>query len=227
MKDGVDSVDGLDGASDVKVSPDGKHVYVAGHLENKIAAFSRNPSTGGLTFLGVVEDGVSFVDGLGGVLSVAISPDGKHLYATGYGEAAVAVFSRNASTGGLSFIDVIRDGVGEITGLDSPVEVAVSPDGRHVYVAAIGDDTVTAFSRNETTGRLVFLNAVTDGIGGVDGLAEARFVAVCPDNHHVYALGRAEDALATFLLSSVGFFKADLPDAGPTSSVPQTLATFR
>jgi 6-phosphogluconolactonase (cycloisomerase 2 family) len=213
MEDGQSGVDGLEGATDVRVSPDGKHLYAAGSSENKVSAFSRNPANGVLTFLDVVEDGVGFVDGLEGVVSIALSPDGTHLYAAAIHEAAVASFARDPSTGGLSFSEVIRDGTGNVEGLDSPSEVAVSADGKHVYVASIGDDTLTAFVRDDTTGRLTFLDAVTDGVGGVDGLEETRFAAVSPDSRHVYALGRSDDAIAAFLLTSVGFFVADLPEA--------------
>jgi 6-phosphogluconolactonase (cycloisomerase 2 family) len=33
------------------VSPDGRHVYVAGQLDNAIAIFARDPLTGALTFV--------------------------------------------------------------------------------------------------------------------------------------------------------------------------------
>ena len=88
-------VDGLDGAYSVTVSPDGKHVYAAGRADNAVAVFSRNSSTGALTYVEMQKDGLNGVDGLNGAYSVAVSPDGKHVYATGHRENAVAVFSRD------------------------------------------------------------------------------------------------------------------------------------
>ena len=91
----------LDGAWSVTVSPDGSHVYAASSSDNAVAVFSRNSSTGALTYVEVKEDGVGGVDGLEGASSVTVSPDGGHVYAAGYDDNAVAVFSRNSSTGAL------------------------------------------------------------------------------------------------------------------------------
>jgi hypothetical protein len=41
--------------------------------------------------------------GLRGAISVAISLDGKHVYAVGYEDDVIAVFSRNSTTGMLAF----------------------------------------------------------------------------------------------------------------------------
>ena len=58
-----------------------------------MAVFSRNSTTGALTFVEVQKDGVGGVDGLNGARSVTVSPDGSHLYAAGLLDHAVAVFS--------------------------------------------------------------------------------------------------------------------------------------
>jgi DNA-binding beta-propeller fold protein YncE len=61
-----------------------------------------------LTFVEFQQDGVDGVDGLGVAAGVDISPDGKHVYVTGAGDDAVAVFSRNTATGALTFVSFSR-----------------------------------------------------------------------------------------------------------------------
>ena len=99
-----------------------------------------------LTFVEVHKDGVGRVDGLDGADSVTVSPDGSHLYAAGFDDDALAVFSRNSTTGALTFLEVQVDGVAGVDGLDYAYSVTVSPDGKHLYVAAWIDDAVAVFS---------------------------------------------------------------------------------
>ena len=117
--------------SSVSVSPDGKHVYAAGEKDIALAVLSRDSSTGDLTFVERIKDGVNGVDGLHAVRSVAVSHDGKNVYAAGYWDDSVAVFSRDASTGSLTFVEVHEGGYGKSggDGLYHAVSVVVSPDG--------------------------------------------------------------------------------------------------
>jgi 6-phosphogluconolactonase (cycloisomerase 2 family) len=198
QQDGVGGVDGLDGARSMTVSPDGKNLYAAGGIDNAVAVFSRDTTTGELSFVEVQMDGVGGVDGLDGADSVTVSPDGKNLYAAGVTDDAVAVFSRNTTTGELSFVEVQMDGVGGVDGLDGADSVTVSPDGKNLYAAGIIDDAVAVFSRNTTTGELSFVEVQMDGVGGVDGLDGADSVTVSPDGKNLYAAGGSDDAVAVF-----------------------------
>ena len=197
-KDNVAPVDGLDGAQSVTVSPDNKHVYAAGEFDNAIVVFSRDAGTGALTFVEVLKDGVGPVDGLDSAQSVTVSPDNKHVYAAGLLDDAIAVFSRDAGTGKLSFVEMLKDGVGGVDGLDAAYSVIVSPDNKHVYAASRDDDAIAVFSRDAGTGKLSFVEMLKDGVGGVDGLDGAYSVIVSPDNQHVYATGSTDDAIAVF-----------------------------
>ena len=198
QKDGVGGVDGLDAAVTVTLSPDGVHVYVGGGIDDSVAVFSRNTTTGSLTFVEVQKDGAGGVDGLDALRDVIVSPDGKHVYATGQADDAVAVFSRNATTGALTFVEVHKDGVGGVDGLDAASDLAVSPDGKHVYATGNTDDAVAVFSRNATTGALTFVEVLRDGVGGVDGLDRVEGLVISADGSHLYLAGNGESAVAVF-----------------------------
>jgi uncharacterized repeat protein (TIGR01451 family) len=190
------TIDGLAGASAVAVSPDGAHVYVAGETDDAVAVFSRNATSGLLTFVEARKDGLGGVDGLNGARALALSDDGHHLYVVGSVDNAVAVFSRNATTGALTFVEAKFDGVGGIDGLAGAAGVSLSPDGEHLYVAGEGDSAVAVLARNPLTGALTALPAAFDGVAGIDGLAGVRAVVVSPDGEQVYGAGAGEDALA-------------------------------
>jgi DNA-binding beta-propeller fold protein YncE len=190
--------DGLAGARAVVVSPDGANVYVAGHDDNAVSMPSRNPANGALTNLGMVQDGVGGVDGLGGPQGLALSPGGEHLYVASEAEDAVAIFRRDGISGTLSYAGVVRrSNTGDVA-LDGAYAVAISPDGKHVYVPGCYDDTVALFTRNSTTGLLTYVGRLTDGFAGIDGLNGANSVAISPDGASVYVAGREDDAVAIF-----------------------------
>ena len=52
-----------------------------------------------LMFVEAQRNGVARVDGLAFASAVAVSPDGAHVYATGFLDNALVAFSRDASTG--------------------------------------------------------------------------------------------------------------------------------
>jgi len=147
-KNGVDGIDGIDGAAGIAVSPDGASVYVAGKDEDAVAVFQRDATTGVLTFVAgaVQRDGVGGVDGLDGIDALVPSPDGSLLYAGGSDDSAVAVFRRDPTTGRLAFVGRQHDGAGTVNGLDGLSGLAVSPDGRNVYVAGTDDDALAVLS---------------------------------------------------------------------------------
>ena len=210
----------------VTVSPDGKHVYVITDTGNSVVAFARDRMTGALTQLSGVAGCVS-ADGTGGACAIgrallggesaALSPDGKNLYVATRVSGAVAVFSRNATTGELTQLSgiagcVSADGTGGTCavgqgGFIGAITVAVSPDGRHVYVGSLDNDMVAVFARNATTGALTQLSGTAgcvseDGTGGTcadgKGLSRVRSIALSRDGRHVYVASELSDAVAVF-----------------------------
>lgn len=155
-------------------------------------------SAQGIDFLDAEFDGVGGVDGLLGADAVAVSPDGKHVYGAAAFEAGISVFSRDRKTGGLSFVEAQFDGSGGVSGISSPVWISVSPDGANVYVSGFSAASIAVFERDRSSGALSFVEAETDGVGGVDGLGGTFGHAVSRDGRHVYVTGLLDSAVAIF-----------------------------
>jgi 6-phosphogluconolactonase (cycloisomerase 2 family) len=197
QKDGVGGVEGLAGASALVVSPDGAHVYVVGMRDDAVAAFVRDPGTGGLTFLEAQKEGTAGVEGLRYARAIAISPDGEYVYAAGQLSDAIAVFKRNGLTGWLTFVEVQRQGTRGVDGIAGPLALTVSPDGGQLYAASGNQSAVSVFTRAKATGRLTLRDVEAEGDRDL-GISGIHSVAVSPDGSFVYATGQNDDAVAIF-----------------------------
>jgi DNA-binding beta-propeller fold protein YncE len=228
----------------VALSPDGANAYIA--AADGIVTAKRDATTGGLTFVncitnngtrgftgtdGECTDGDALVSGTG----VAASPDGSQVYAIAAGSSALDVFTRKPDDGTLTqaacFADFSKEGrCTDATALEGARDLAVSPDGKNVYVVAGSDATgsgnvfaaVAIFARDEA-GALNEVGCVSDdGSNGacVNGtaLAGAQNVAVSPDGNNVYVGGTSlltfKRDPATGLLTQTGCMFTN-PPAGP------------
>ena len=141
-----------------------------------MSTISAVPASGVLRFVEVERDNTNGVDGLDFANFVVPSPDGRHVYVAGGADRAVAVFERDTTVGALSFVEARFNGTGGINGLGSPQGLAVSPDGRHLYVAGSGQRPVVVFARDATTGSLSFFEPPIAIPAGVGRLRLAHFI---------------------------------------------------
>jgi DNA-binding beta-propeller fold protein YncE len=196
--------DPLDFATAVAVSPDGKSVYVVSEGSNSIAHFFRDRTTGAIAYDGCLDNtGANGCGDLPGApikqpSGVAVSPDGKSVYVTGWGSNTVAHFFRNGPDGQIGYDGCVGNdnqlGCADMPGapLSGPRGVAVSPDGRSVYVASYGNGTVLSLARSGPEGQIVFQgcldNSGTQSCLDVPGtpFSGARSVAVSPDGKSLY-----------------------------------------
>ena len=97
---------GLQVATSITVSPNGAHAYATTADSDGVFVFARDATTGDLTFLSCVNEtgagGCTDGKALTGARSVVVSPNGAHVYVSSGDSDAVAVFTRNSSTGALT-----------------------------------------------------------------------------------------------------------------------------
>ena len=141
LVNGAGGVDGMSGARSVETSADGQNVYVAGTSGSSLAVFNRGGG-GSLSFAEcfTANAGGSScqpnTDGLVNPSGIALSTDGASLYATGKESDSLVQFDRDPGSGALTYANTLYNSDGGVPGLGGADDVAVSPDGKHVYVSA-------------------------------------------------------------------------------------------
>ncbi|MCG8612400.1 MAG: PKD domain-containing protein, partial [Pseudomonadales bacterium] len=222
--DGLDGVEGLAGASDVVISQDGNHVYVAGADANRIAVFSRD-SNGNLNFVASVA--------ANGINSLTLNESGNRVYVAG--EQGIQAFNRGgngvltAATGmttpngmtGFTDISVSQDGstVYAVSPVDNAVlslsatnlsvldtvsgtqsglagVSSVEQFGSFVYAVSETGNTMAVLENNN--GKLALAQVLENGQDGVRGLLSPSDVTVSADGDYLMVTGAGANAVAVF-----------------------------
>jgi DNA-binding beta-propeller fold protein YncE len=212
------------GSRAVAVSPEGRNVYVAASGSDAIAIFDRNPATGALTqpqgkrgcvaaLVGKAKgDDCALAVGLIGPNSVAVSPDGRNVYATSRSGSSITTFHRNRKSGALKQLPPSASGC--ISGLPIPTctagralkwpdVVVASPDGKNVYVGDFAGSGVISFSRAGGSGALTQLSGASGCIteAAIEGCAQGmqmnhiEGMAINPSGTTVYAASPFSSAI--------------------------------
>ncbi|HEY8493673.1 MAG TPA: hypothetical protein VIN04_07235 [Myxococcota bacterium] len=173
---------GLEGlqrkTSSVAVSPDGAHVYA---LSDVYLLALRREADGTLE---PIEE-YPLLDGEG--RRIVVPPDGLGVLAlihANVGQSVVRSYRRNPVDGKLTKQEDESENLGS-----SPFALATSHDGTLVYVSSYGNDGVVAYARDAATGALQFADRVRNQDEGVSGLVDPTWLAVSPDDRHVYTVG--------------------------------------
>ena len=137
---------------------------------------------GYLSNLAIVADETN----LDGAFGVAVSTDGKNVYAVASTSKSIVHFDRNETTGALSNQVNLIDN--DLNGVQS---VVVSPDDKNVYTAAFTADKLVYFTRDASTGALSNKQVVDDATN-LDGINK---VVVSPDGSNVYAVAQGSKSI--------------------------------
>jgi DNA-binding beta-propeller fold protein YncE len=207
------------GSRAIAISPDGKHLYVASSTSNAIAIFSRNKKSGTLSqakgsagcIAAKAADGCARAVGLIQPNSVAVSADGRNVYATSRAGNSVTSFRRNPKNGSLSQLSPERNGCISGAALPSctpgrallaPDVVVVSADGKNVYAGSFFGNSVASFGRDPSTGALTQLAGAagciaeaTEGCTTGIALKSVEGLAISADGISVYAATALSNAV--------------------------------
>ncbi|MCG8313559.1 MAG: putative Ig domain-containing protein [Pseudomonadales bacterium] len=199
-KDGGNGIDGLNGAIDVIVSPDGRSVYVLSFVDGAIAHFQVNLLTGRLSFVRQYKNNTADVDGTTihglsyffswGNTDIDISPTGDFLYVSSTWKGG-AIFKINKLDGSLSYL---AQGFPGYNG--SNKAIAVNSDGTEIVVLNLNADAAIVYSVNTITGNLTQKQLIKNNVNGVVGL-NYPIDAIYVENR-LYIVARDSDAVSVF-----------------------------
>jgi len=214
--------DPLDHATSVTVSPDGKSVYVTSQFGDSIAHLFRDTVTGKLAWDGCLNNSGSQSCGdlpgtpLRDPVGVVVSPDGKSVYVASQFSDSIAHFVRGGPDGQITYegclANTTSDGCVALPGapLDGAAAVALSADGKSVYVASRDSDSIAHFSRNTESGQIDYQSCLAntnsmDGCGDVPAapLDDAVRIAVSPDDKSVYVASALSDSISHLVRNPV------------------------
>lgn len=160
--------------------------------------FARDATEDSLAWVETLVDGVGGVSGLGAPYDLTVSPDGRHVYATGIASDSLAVFARDATSDHLGFVEAQFDGVDGVIGLEGADGVAVSADDRHVYAIGTRSSSVAVFARDASSGRLTFIGAHFDGVDGVVGIQGVSALTLGRLDRLLFGTSALQDTLVSF-----------------------------
>ena len=138
----------------------------------------------------------------------AVSPDNRNVYFVSL-FGTVGEFARNSTTGALTGVGCLTGTAAPActqvnnSGLNGPAAVAVSADGRNVYVVGQGDNAIVTLARNPTNGTLTWLSCIGEPGSSCantsgKGLTTGYGVVVSPDGKNVYVSSLSDKAVAVF-----------------------------
>ncbi|HTZ63186.1 MAG TPA: beta-propeller fold lactonase family protein [Solirubrobacteraceae bacterium] len=210
------AVAGLEGASAVTISPDGRFLYVASEVSGAVRGFTRNLSTGAITPMygngGCVSSGNYArmdkscelkVPQLGGARSLALSPDGRELYVAAFAPGAVVTLGRNTSDGRLlalpaNCMQAQADSSCPMgrTQLRGAAALALAPGGGILYVLAEGADALVELRRDPAEGTLTLTGETPVAS---DPLSGPVAIALSPSGENVYMASPFDNGVAALM----------------------------
>lgn len=186
---------------DIYLTRDGLHLISANYGTNQLRVFSLDSDSNSDNYGDISNPkSVKLGEHNYGASAVTGSPDNdKYIYATsGIDNLFVVLEWKDDDT--LEVFQTFQHNnspsdPGDVDGLQNPRTVAVSPDGRDIYVGTGSSHTVTWFTRDATTDKLSLQEVYRKG---VTGLEQITSLAVSPDGDHLFAAGRISQTIAVF-----------------------------
>jgi 6-phosphogluconolactonase (cycloisomerase 2 family) len=186
----------LDWAIDAAWSPDSNFVYVIASYSNAVNVF-RVTAQSAFEFVQVEQgEGQCFV----GARGIAVSPDGKHVYVAADRANALTVLKRDPQTGKLEMHQTLKHGEAQAKGLSGAFSVAVSSDGKFVYLSSgrfQGSDAISVFEK-QNDGKLEVVDEMFNFTDKLERFVGGNEIILSKDGKQAFAVGSKSDSLVAF-----------------------------
>jgi 6-phosphogluconolactonase len=134
----------------IAIASTGRTAWVINEIDCTIAAFTRDAKTGALTLLQTIStlpEGLTVQQGFS-TAEVLLHPSGRFLYGSNRGHDSLTVFSVDAQSGKLAFVQ------NQPTLGRTPRGFNIDPSGSWLVAGNQDSNTITVFRIDRTTGRL-------------------------------------------------------------------------
>lgn len=136
------------GPRHVAFHPAKPYAYVVNELDSTVTSYRFNAETGELVPLQILSALPQSYTGNSRASEIAVSPDGRTLYASNRGFDSIAVFRIDVESGMLKFLEAVPS-LGR-----TPRFFALAPDGRFLFALNEDSDSIASFAIAPGTGRL-------------------------------------------------------------------------
>ena len=187
----------LNGIGDAQLSPDNHFVYTASGARLGVFKFEDDSLTPVQT-----EDAGGNLKGL---RPFALSPNGRWLYTAAQQSGTLGTFRRDETSGKIEMLQMLSNEQEGITTLRGAYRLAVSSDGKQIYVSSgrdYGDQAVSVFEV-QSDGTLKPLQQFTGGMDGFEEFEGGNEIGVSPDGKWVFAAATVSDRLFRFSRDSI------------------------
>jgi 6-phosphogluconolactonase (cycloisomerase 2 family) len=185
---------GLLGAYDIAISNDNSQLYVASVASNAVSIFDIDKE-GSVSFNHAIRDSDNTAYGLGGAVNVVMTPNNSQVIVAGYNENALTIFNRNEK-GALKHSQTLINGKNEVKNMIAPQGLAMSPDGRYLYVVCGGSNAIIVLAIN-SQGRYTYIQSISNSDDNVSGLGGAGNVTTSLDGKRVFVASESDNAVVT------------------------------
>ena len=195
----------------VTVSPDNRFAFVADLGLDRVFSYRLDPAHG--TIVPNDPAFTSLAPGVGPRHS-AFSPDGRFFYVVDELEGSVTTCQYDATRGALTVIARETTLPADFHGPNTSSEICVHPNGRHVYAANRGPNTLASFARDPATGQLTRATLVPSGGDN------PRSFALTPDGTWLLCAHQTSDNFTVFRVDPAsGALARVRPDAQVPTAV--------
>ena len=111
-------------------------------------------------------------------------------------DSTLTAYHYAPASGALDPFQIVPTVADTFTGTNRAAEIAVAPDGRHLYASNRGNDSIAVFALDDDSGRLTLIDITKTGG------RTPRFFSIAPGGRRLYALNEDSDSIVVFAIDA-------------------------